>query len=183
MSTGNGMLSRAVDSLSNIRTNGIPKILGALAQDPANFDTVAANTHFTDGGRYWWAGKLYKYGQFKDAVAYVATHALEYAHVDGTTVTNDRAGGGALGRIAAGKATRVHTADYFGFWQVSGPATLATSGADDIAVAESVFCHATTDGTVDGASASTYATGQIGVATEADDNTADTVKVILWLPL
>ena len=180
--SGAGLIRRGVEALESLVTSGIPGVLGVIPTDPSTFNTASADARFVLGGTYWYGGNFYKYFQFKDAVTYVATHSVEYASVGCTTVTNDRAGGSSLGRISAGKATRVHTTDFFGFSQVSGPVTLLTSGADDIAVGEGVFCHATTDGTVDGTSASTFNTGLIGVATEADDNAANTVAAILWLP-
>lgn len=125
-------------------------------------------------------GKRYRYCRFLDAVTYVAGHAVEWANVACTSVTNDRAGGSSLGRLPAGVAVAVVAQNGYGWVQTWGPCTgVATSGADDIAVGENVFPHATTDGTVDGSVATTATVDKIGYALEADDNSANTVTLFL----
>lgn len=145
--------------------------------------TFTSSPKHTLGQEITVGNKTYRYVQFKDAVTYVEGHSLEYADTGLTTVTNDRAGGSSLGRISAGALPIVNgnvpTEGQYGWFQTKGPATLLTSGADDIAVGEAVFCHATTDGTCDGASASTFSTGNLGVAVAADVDAANTVLVML----
>lgn len=122
-------------------------------------------------------GYIYKYVQFKDAVTYAAGQSLTWADVACTTVTNDRAGGSSLGAIPAGICLRVMTQNYYGFILVRGKyAGLVTSGADDIAVGESLIVHATTDGACDGVAAGSTTTASFGVCLEDDDNTANTTK-------
>ena len=126
-------------------------------------------------------GKRYRYVQFKDAVTYTAGMCCTYADATSlTTVTNDISGGTSIGSVCAGVAVGVPAQNGYGWVQTYGLHTaVRTSGADDIAVGESVVVHGSTDGTVDGASASTYATGELGVAVAADDNDANTVAVFI----
>lgn len=122
-------------------------------------------------------GYQYRYVQFKDAVTYAAGQSLTWADVACTTVTNDRAGGSSLGAIPAGICLRVMTQNYYGFILVRGKyAGLVTSGADDIAVGESLIVHASTDGACDGVAANATTTASFGICLEDDDNTANTTK-------
>ena len=160
--------------------NSIGGALGKrLSTDPSTYNTAAADPNFVLGGlyRYTVNGWIYRYVQFLDAVAYAAGQSVEYAATTGTKVTNDRAGGSSVGRAAAGVVLAVMTQNYYGFILVNGFATLATSGADDIVAGETVICHATTDGTVDGVA--TWTLGCLGVALDADDNTANTVNAAI----
>lgn len=129
------------------------------------------------GGVYWSPeGLAYKYVQFKDAITYVAGHVCTWANTTGTAVTNDRADGSSIGAIPAGVAVRVMTQNYYGFILVHGPyATIVTSGADDIAVGESLIAHATTDGACDGVAANAMTTASFGTALAADVDAANTV--------
>lgn len=125
-------------------------------------------------------GSRFKYVQAKDAVAYVVGHSVEWADTACTTVTNDRAGGSSLGRLPAGIAKGAPAQNGYFWIQTWGPCSgCATSGADDIAVGENVFPHATTDGTVDGSVATTATVDKIGYALDADDNSANTVTLFI----
>ncbi len=148
---------------------------GQLLKDPAQYNHATADPTLVVGGLYEWVanGFIYRYVQFKDAVTYAAGQSVEYAATTGLAVTNDRAGGSSVGRAAAGVVLGVMTQDSYGFILVQGVATLATSGADDIAAGETLITHATTDGTVDGVA--TWTLGCIGVALAADVDAADTV--------
>ena len=120
-------------------------------------------------------GYFYRYVQFKDAVAYADGQSVTWATMM-TAVTNDRAGGSSIGVIPAGVCLRVMTQNYYGFILVRGyHATLATSGADDIVIGESLILHATTDGTCDGVAATATTTASFGFATAADVDAANTV--------
>lgn len=144
------------------------------------FDTESQHTL---GETYTHQGKTYKYVKFLDAVTYVSGQLLEYANVACTSVTNDRSGGSSLGRVPAGVVWGAPTQNQHGWIQTKGPASgVLTSGADDIAVNEYIIPHATTDGTVDGTAAGTDPVGSAGYAVEADDNTANTVAMILTCP-
>jgi hypothetical protein len=146
--------------------------------DPAS--TNDATVTHTVGGLYTngEAGKVFRYVQFKDAVTYAAGQVCTLANAAGTAVTNDISGGSSIGSVVGGICQGVMTADYYGFVQVAGYyATVKTSGADDIAIGEAVFVHGSTDGTCDGASASTFSTGNFGVAVAADSDANNTVAV------
>ena len=129
-------------------------------------------------------GYVYRYVQFKDAVTYAAGQVVEWASATGlTAVTNDRSGGSAVGNIPAGICLRVMTQNYYGFILVKGfYATIKTSGADDIAIGESLISHSSTDGTCDGVAAGSMTTASFGIALAADvdaDNTvAGTVNLV-----
>lgn len=111
-----------------------------VANDPVPVATL--------GGTYEYNGNLYKYVQFKDAVAYLAGHVVSWANATGTAVTNDRSGGSALaGTIPAGVACRVMTQNYYGFIQVTGLATLYGDGS--IAAGDVVVLDTGTDGYCD----------------------------------
>lgn len=91
-------------------------------------------------------GKIYRYVQFKDAVAYAAGHVCVAAGT-GWQVTNDKAGGSALaGLEPVGIALGVATQNYYGWIQVAGIATVLIAGAAVIAGDRLV-----TDESVDGA--------------------------------
>jgi hypothetical protein len=121
-------------------------------------------------------GRWYRYVQFKDAVTYAAGQVVTWAATDQSAVTNDISGGSSLGSIVAGICLRVMTQNYYGFILVSGSyATIKTSGADDIAVGESLIVHASTDGTCDGVAANATTTASLGVALAVDVDADNTV--------
>ena len=126
-------------------------------------------------------GYVYRYVQFKDAVTYAAGQVCTYAVATGlTAVTNDISGGSSIGSIVAGIALRAMTQNYYGFVLVKGfYGTVKTSGADDIAAGENLFVHASTDGTCDGASASTFSSGNFGIAMAADVDADNTVAALV----
>lgn len=142
---------------------------------PANVDTASADPRFTLGAVYWKDGKAYRYVQFLDAVAYIAGHVLTWANATGTAVTNDRAGGSAVGSTqAVGVATRVHTENHYGFMQVSGVnADVQTDTG--VSAGESLVAH-----TVDGQS-DTMAAGEehLVFATALADDATNTVTANL----
>ena len=131
--------------------------------------------------RYDNTGKKYRYVQFKDAVTYAAGQCVTWADATSlTTVTNDISGGSSIGSIPAGVVLGVPTQNQYGWIQTRGfHATVKTSGADDIAVGENVFVHASTDGTVDGSAASAVTTTALGVAVAADVDADNTVAMII----
>jgi hypothetical protein len=140
--------------------------------EPATINLATAD--YTLGRVLDYAGALYRFVRFVDAVTYAPGQSVEWASMTLNTVTNDRAGGSSLGRIPAGIVVCTMTQNYYGFILVEGYyATCKTSGADDIVAGEYIFTHATTDGTVDGST--TWTVGCFGTATAADDNSADTV--------
>ena len=150
-----------------------------LALDPTTVND-ASPTHTTGMVYQGLDKKLYRYGQFKDAVTYAAGQVCTIAAVDQTAFTNDISGGSSIGSIVAGICLAVMTQNYYGFVLCSGYyATIKTSGADDIAVGEALFVHSSTDGTCDGASASTFSTGNFGVASVADIDADNTVAGIV----
>lgn len=122
-------------------------------------------------------GYIYRYVQFKDAVTYAAGQVVTWATATGlTAVTNDLSGGSSIGAIPAGICVRVMTTGYYGFILVSGfYATIKTSGADDIAVGESLIAHASTDGACDGVAAGSTTTASFGVAVAVDVDANNTV--------
>lgn len=129
-------------------------------------------------------GYFYRYVQFKDAVTYAAGQVVSWAVSTGlTAVTNDCSGGSSIGAVPAGICQAVMTQNYYGFILVSGYyATIKTSGADDIAVGESLIMHASTDGTCDGVAAGSTTTASFGVAVavdvDADNTVAGTVNLL-----
>lgn len=125
-------------------------------------------------------GKIYRYVKFVDAVTYAAGQVCTWADATGTSVTNDISGGSSIGSIVAGVCQAVMTQNSYGYVQVSGYyPTIKTSGADDIAIGENLFVHASTDGTCDGAAASTWSSGNFGVAVAADVDADNTVAGII----
>ena len=73
----------------------------------------------------------------------------------------------------------VQTQNSWGWVQRKGPyATIKTSGADDIAVGESLIVHASTDGTCDGVAAGSTTTASFGIAVAADVDADNTVAGI-----
>ncbi len=126
-------------------------------------------------------GKKYRYVQFKDAVTYAAGQCVTWADATTlTTVTNDISGGSSIGSIPAGVVVGVPAQNGYGWIQTRGLyTTVATSGADDIAVGENVFVHGSTDGTVDGSAASAVTTTALGVCVAADVDAANTVAVYI----
>lgn len=120
-------------------------------------------------------GYVYRYVQFKDAVTYAAGQVVCWKVGTGlTSVTNDVSG--AVGVIPAGICLRAMTENYYGFILVRGfYATIKTSGADDIAIGESLIAHATTDGTCDGVAANATTTASFGIALAADVDADNTV--------
>lgn len=129
--------------------------------------------------------RTYRYAQAKDAVTYVATHALEWANATFTAFTNDVAGGSSIG-VAAGGATMVYTTAYYGWVQVAGYfASMLTDGnvtagkivrtgsADGTAIAFAV--DGATETTVEAANA--YYPRWLGVAPADDSSTLGPVFI------
>lgn len=120
-------------------------------------------------------GKVYRYVQFKDAVAYAAGHVCVLAGT-GWQVTNDKSGGSALaGLEAVGIALGVATQNYYGWVQVSGIATVLIEGAAVIA-GDRLVVDETNDGAAREIDYTTYAAIQernvgIALATIADGAT------------
>ena len=155
-------------------------------------------TEFPDDGRcpvtkgtlYGWQHATYgpwvvKVVKFLDAVAYAAGQSCEAASLGsagGASVTNDRSGGSSLGNIAkgGGLALMVNTTAKVGFVLVQGYyPTIKTSGADDIAVGESLILHSSTDGACDGVAAGSTTTASFGTAQIVDVDANDTVGGIV----
>lgn len=130
---------------------------------------------YRDGG-----GQVFLYARARDAVVYAAGQVCTLALKDRTEVTNDRAGGSSIGAIFGGIAMCVLTQNYYGYFLMLGYwATIVTSGADDIAIGESLIVHAATDGTCDGVAANATTTASFGIATEADSDANNTVAGIV----
>ena len=105
-----------------------------------------------------------------------------YSAQTGKSITNDRSGGSSIGNMArgGGLALRVMTQNYYGFALVQGYyPTAVTSGADDIAIAESVILHSSTDGACDGGGAGSTTTASFGTASEADVNADNSVALFV----
>lgn len=158
-------------------------MLNILTEDPtaANHATAQHDLgalfrwrHPTHG---WW---VLRYVQFKDAVTYAAGQSCTLAAANGTAVTNDRSGGSSIGAIFGGVALKAMTQNYYGFVLVNGYyPTLVTSGADDIAIGESLIVHASTDGACDGVAAGSTTTASFGIATVADVDADNTVAGVV----
>jgi len=128
-------------------------------------------------------GKVYAFVKFLDAVTYAAGQVCTYAAADGTSVTNDISGGSSLGSIVRGICLAVQTQNSWGWVQRKGIySTVKTSGADDIAVGESLIVHASTDGTCDGVAAGSTTTASFGIALVADVDADNTVAAVLDCP-
>lgn len=120
------------------------------------------------------AGKEYMYVQFKDAVTYLAGHVVCWKTAACTSVTNDISL--AVGVIPAGVVVGVPAEDGYGWIQTKGAhSAIVTSGADDIAIGESLIAHSTTDGACDGVAAGSTTTASFGVCLTADVDAANTV--------
>ena len=152
--------------------------------DDGSFDRVRTSAQGPEYGlgstRETNTGKHYRYVQFKDAVTYAANQCVTWADATTlTTVTNDISGGSSIGSIPAGVVVGVPAQNGYGWIQTWGLNTaVVTSGADDIAVGENVFVHASTDGAVDGSAATAVTTTALGVAVAADVDAANTVAVL-----
>lgn len=119
-----------------------------------------------------------RYTKFVDAVTYAAGQSCTEAAVNGASVTNDRSGGSSLGTYAkgGGLALLAMTQNYYGYALVEGYyPTIKTSGADDIAVGESLILHGSTDGTCDGVAAGSTTTASFGTASIVDVDADNTV--------
>lgn len=128
-------------------------------------------------------GKVYKYVKFLDAVTYAAGQVVTRASADGTSVTNDLSGGSSLGVIPEGIVVGVPTQNQHGWVLRQGYyATIKTSGADDIAVGESLIAHGSTDGTCDGVAAGSTTTASFGICVVADVDADNTVAGDVRLP-
>jgi len=113
---------------------------------PSTVNDAAAT--FVVGQIYDDAGFLYRYVQFVDAVAYAAGHVLAWANTTRTAVTNDRAGGSAVGIRTAGICLATMTQNYYGFILVNGYyATVLGDGS--VAAGESVVLDTGVDGGAD----------------------------------
>lgn len=157
--------------------NIAPVALGTVWTDSTQLP-CPVGTEYDDG-----AGKVYVFVKFLDAVTYAAGQVCTYANTTGTSVTNDISGGSSIGNIVRGICLAVQTQNSWGWVQRKGPyATIKTSGADDIAIGESLIVHASTDGTCDGVAAGSTTTASFGIATTADVDADNTVAGILNCP-
>jgi len=154
-------------------------MLRILHADPT---TVNDSTAKAEPGSLWvyqhptYGTWVLRYAQAKDAVTYAAGQSCTIANVYGTAVTNDRSGGSSIGAIFGGVALLAVTQNYYSFFLVDGYyPTLVTSGADDIAIGESLIVHASTDGACDGVAAGSTTTASFGVAVAADVDADNTV--------
>ncbi len=130
----------------------------------------------------WWT---LRYVKFVNAIAYVAGHVCSPTVVTNHEITNDCTGGAAepIAVIFAGMALRVMTENYYGWALIYGYyPSIKTSGADDIAVGESLIMHATTNGTCDGVAANAMTTSSFGIAYAVDDNDLNTVAGFIGQP-
>ncbi|MGB1224149.1 MAG: hypothetical protein ACPHCN_08410 [Mycobacterium sp.] len=145
--------------------------------DPLDANDASAKA--TPGMLYSFKGDIYRYGQFKDAVTYVAGHVLTFAAADATAFTNDRSGGSSVGNAPAGVAVRVMTQDYYGYSLVNGYySAVVTNGDDDIAAGVPLIVATGADGACDSA-ADPNPSLHFGDSLAADDNAADTVAAIV----
>lgn len=131
-----------------------------------------SSTTFVLGQILDYQGNLYRYVQFLDAVVYAAGHVCAWANATRTAVTNDRAGGSAIGIQTAGIALAAMTQNNYGFILVEGYyATVLGDGS--VAVGESVVLDTGVDGGAD-----TMAAGEedevFGMALAADTGTPAT---------
>lgn len=103
---------------------------------------------FVVGQVYDYAGNLYRYVRFLDAVAYVAGHVVAWANTTRTSVSNDRAGGSSLTIGTAGIALTVMTQNNYGFILVNGYyATVLGDGS--VAAGDPVVLDTGVDGGAD----------------------------------
>ncbi len=109
---------------------------------------VAVGTKWDDGT------KSYRYILVEDANL-AANDVVEYSDTTGTEVTNDRAGGSSVGRVAAGVALATVTDAQYGVIQVEGVATMKVPAATAISAGNALVPHATSDGAVAVATTST----------------------------
>lgn len=146
----------------------------SVKQLPATKLTANDATAKEELGRVRWeGGKAYRYVLVEDANLGVGD-VVEYSDTTGYEVTNDRSGGGSIGRVVAGVAIGTITDAYYGWIQVSGRnATIKTDGG--VSAGDALVPHATVDGRADtGTTASTVVitTGQkFAMALENDDGT------------
>lgn len=151
--------------------------LGTIWTDSANLP-CPVNTEYDDG-----LGNVYVFVKFLDAVTYAAGQVCTYAVSTGGSVTNDISGGSSIGSIVRGICLAAQTQNSWGWVQRKGRyATVKTSGADDIAIGESLIVHASTDGTCDGVAAGSTTTASFGIAATADVDADNTVAAILNCP-
>lgn len=114
-----------------------------------------AKVEYEFGTLYYYQGAYYRYAKFVDAVTYGVGQSLGWASANGTAVSNDRAGGSALGtapRPVAGICLSVMTQNYYGFMQVAGIGKVALYGVDvddsdnEIAAGDFLVMDDATDG-------------------------------------
>lgn len=156
---------------------------GYIADDPTtvNASSIALAGGYELGGRYRYKHSTYgewivRFGQFKDAIAYLAGHSVQFADLYANTFSNDRAGGSAVIWGAAGIVLKVMTQNYYGFVLDTGYyPTVLDNGDDDIAMADGIIISST-DGLCD---SGTTAPLRLGVATTADIDAANTVAVFV----
>lgn len=152
-----------------------------MKQLPATKLTANDATAKEELGRIRWeAGKAYKYVLVEDA-ALANGDVVEYSDTSEYEVTNDRSGGGSIGRVVAGVAIGVITDAQYGWIQVYGRHTaVKTDGG--VAAGDVLVPHASVDGRADtGTSASTavITAGQrFGFALAADDGTTSIGTVV-----
>lgn len=122
-------------------------------------------------------GKVYKYVQAEDA-ALALGDVVEYSDTTGSEVTNDRAGGSSIGRVAAGVVVSTAITDaYYGWIQVAGVCDyVKTDGG--VTAGNALVPHASTDGVADTAesgSTTTNTEAQVfGYALNTDTATTTT---------
>lgn len=93
------------------------------------------------------SGAMYRYVKFVDAVTYVKGHVVGLASTSTYNVTNDRAGGSAIGATPVGVVFQdtVPTQNQYGWVQVTGIADVICTGAA-VAAGDVLVIAASTDG-------------------------------------
>lgn len=117
-------------------------------------DSNHATAVVSVGERWDEGSKAYRYVQVEDANL-AANDVVEFSDTTGNEVTNDRAGGSSVGRVAAGVALATVTDGNYGVIQVAGVATVKVAAGDAVAAGNALVPHATTDGAVSVATTST----------------------------
>ena len=153
-----------------------------MKQLPATKLTANDATAKEELGRVRWeGGKAYRYVLVEDANL-ANGDVVEFSDTSGYEVTNDRAGGGSIGRVVAGVAIGVVTDAQYGWIQVSGRHTaVKTDGG--VAAGDNLVPHTNKDGKADtGTSASTVVitAGQVfGHALAADTDSTTTAGTVV----
>lgn len=137
--------------------------MSTLAGTPiVTFAVNDATPKFPKGTVYHDAvsGKTYKYVQVEDAALTIG-QVVELSDTTGSEVTNDRAGGASLGRIAVGVALGSVTDAYFTWIQVGGVNDYVVTDGN-VTAGGALIPHATGDG-----QATLAESGSTAVNTEA----------------